>query len=116
MRCPVMQQEWQRRQTQRSLMALLGLLALVTTASGEVLWVPVAPTVATSSSLSAGQQLVEPIARPTVARRSSARYWRQLAPAADTQARLRLTQHRDAAPRQSADLAWLARFRRPPTA
>lgn len=117
MRVPVMQQEWQRRQSQRSVWVLLGLLAVVSAGAAEApavaLWLPAPEAVV---------QTVEPAA-PTATERqrravrtaSSARYWRHLAPVEDELARQRLTAHAAPRPVSSSLDCYLRRFLRPPT-
>lgn len=111
---PVMQQEWQRRQSQRSVWMLLGLLAVVSaTAPLPAATVIEPPAPLLTSSRDEPLLLVE--TSPTTSRAVSQQYWRHVAPAHDQQARLTLGCQ--AAPcRQAVSLTrFLRRFVRPPT-
>lgn len=112
-----MQQEWQRRQSQRHVWMLLGLFAVVAAAAATP---PSALLESGRCAAPAGAStaISEPAADASCGRsRSSvsARYWRDLAPAHDRSVRVRLQHHAAARPAVPAARAFLARFVRPPT-
>lgn len=114
---PVMQQEWQRRQMQRSVWALLGVLAVV--AAGAAPTPATAPpedcrTIAAMAAPAVGEVGTQPRAS-SVRANSSPRYWRQLEPLTDAGVRLRLTLHAVERPAWPARLRYLRQFLRPPT-
>lgn len=118
MRRPVWQQEWQRRQHQRSVLALLGLLAIVSGAPS------VAPALAPPGPAPAAAEqaeivVVQPPSQSLRGRSSDdvqRRYWAAIEP--NLASRVRLALRRQAAWRPAAArrAAWLRRFLRPPTA
>jgi len=113
-----MHQEWQRRQTQRSVWALLGLLALVSAGGAAV--PALAPVLGVRvESVQAGtvcEAADTELARSAGRARTTARYWRHLAGAADTRARLQLCLHAEPRPVASGRDVYLRRFLRGPTA
>lgn len=117
MRTPVVQQEWHRRQTQRPVWALLGVLAVVTAATTAT--TPVLPPQRSVATWEQRPTRAESVTDETTHRPGSgavsARYWQGLARAADVHVRLRLLY--PAGPRPVED--WSARytrlFIRPPT-
>lgn len=115
MHIPVMQQEWQRRQSQRSVWALLGLLAIVAGTNQMPVTAPLFhPTVQmVSGETVAAAESPQPATR--VRSGSSARYWQHLAPRDNTAIRLRLELHATSRPAASSRALYLRRFLRPPT-
>lgn len=116
MHAPTMQHEWHRRQAQRSVIALLGLLAVFSHAPAAVVLgsagaVPGAAIVRTIDAAPAGQR-----AERTVAQHAPTRYWSALRAVADGSARLRLALHAEARPTVPECRRFLSRFLRPPTA
>lgn len=118
MQMPVMQAEWQRRQTQRSVWALLGLLALLTHAPAALDRLPLGQAPCPEiSSVRATDQHAEPGSQRSGGRVCvTARYWRAVGAAASTTARLRLSLHAAARPTVDSHDLYLRRFLRPPTA
>jgi hypothetical protein len=118
MRGPVMQQEWQRRQTQRSVWALVGLLALLAPASTTVAGgLPASPprlgaVAATETCDACAVRTGTPPGRAA----ARSRYWRELAAQADGRARVRLERHAVARPTVDSRDLYLRRCLRPPTA
>jgi len=114
MQHPVMQEEWQRRQSQRSVWMLLGLLAVVSATGPLPAVTLVEPPAATlAAHRNEPQALVEQ--QPTSSHAVSRLYWRHLAPAHDQQART-LLECQPAPCRQTASRhRFLRRFVRPPT-
>ena len=113
-----MHQEWQRRQTQRSVWALLGLLTLVS-AAGAQLPAVVPPAGVRVASVQPGavcEAAPGGHATGTVRARTANRYWRHLAGVADTKARLCLVLYAELRPVVSTRDVYLRRFLRPPTA
>ena len=117
MRRPVMQQEWQRRQTQRPVWALLGLLALVSTAGADIPLTALAAgiQVETAAVAEPGIQALAKAPQRSTRSRSSARYWQHLAPVHNNCSRVRLALHAESRPTVSSRAAYLRRFIRPPT-
>lgn len=115
MHTPTLQHEWHRRQTQRGVIVLLGLLTVLAPAPAAALVeaVGVAPTAVVRTTEPADRS-----AEPTTAERAAprSRYWQTLAGAADGAVRLRLQQQAGDRPARLDIAAFLARFLRPPNA
>ncbi|MBI5832791.1 MAG: hypothetical protein HZB16_10855 [Armatimonadetes bacterium] len=115
MHAPTMQHEWHRRQAQRSVIALLGLLAVFSHA-------PAAVVLGSASGLP-GASIVRTIDAAPAAKRAEAvtaqpaptRYWSVVRAAADGSARLTLALHAEARPTVPESRRFLSRFWRPPT-
>ncbi|MBI2299335.1 MAG: hypothetical protein HYU66_10410 [Armatimonadetes bacterium] len=117
MRSPVMQQEWQRRQSQRHVWMLLGLFAVVAAAAATPPSALPQPG-RSPAPVGAAAAVSAPAAGPAAGRSRgsvSARYWRDLAPAHDRRVRVALQHHAAVRPAVPAARAFLARFVRPPT-
>jgi len=114
MQHPVMQEEWQRRQSQRSVWMLLGLLAVVSTAGPLPAATVLAPPAA-SLAASQGEPQVVVASSSRAARSVSQLYWRHVAPAHDQQARVRLDCQAAPCPQTVSLTRFLRRFVRPPT-
>ena len=110
----VVHEEWRRRQAQRSVLLLLGLLAVVAAAGQPV----VAPVAAGAVATAMAPQLREPAdqaAQDTRPHEPSLRYWAQVADTAAGSVRLRLQIHRSARPVVTGQAHYLRCFCRPPT-
>ena len=115
MHAPTMQHEWHRRQAQRSVIALLGLLAVFSHAPAAVVLgaadgVPRA-AIARSINVAPAEQRVEPSSR----QQAPVRYWSVVRAVADSSARLTLALHAEARPTVPPARLFLSRFCRPPT-
>lgn len=113
MQCPVMQAEWQRRQRQRSVWMLLGLLAMVSATT------PVAATAQPVLPIHCAERPqpveLDALQTPSDSRQAvSHRYWRQVAPVDDQQAQLASRGHTGPGLPSAAIRRFCCRFVRPP--
>ncbi len=109
--------EWQRRQHQRSVLALLGLLTLVSAATAATPAVTL-PRPGGSPAAVAESICVEPPAPragSAAHREAQRRYWAAFEPALADGVRQQLRRHTGPRGAESRRAAWLRRFLRPPT-